>query len=238
MNYRSNGARPHWQPNAAGLAEQIAEELFRTIVSGGIEPGARLSEVNLAKRFGVSRTPVREALRKLAGQGVVELTRGAGAIVPELDSTQVREQYELRMALFGLAAYLAAERATSGDIKRLSAQIDVLRGLVECGDAEQFYWGQREFYNRVVIASRNAALARAVQTHGQLSSRARLLSLARPGRMAEALAADEAAVQAISDRRGADAEASLRTMMQHAVEALVDESSSHMQLQDHQVKLS
>ncbi|MGW6194958.1 GntR family transcriptional regulator [Kribbella sp. NPDC055110] len=131
------------------LREQVLAELRRRIVDGEYREGERLTETRLADDFGVSRNPVREALRVVEAEGFVQILPRRGAVVSTLDETAVRDLFAVREQLETLAAGLAAERATS-------AGIATLRGLVEDANAA----AKAEDFDRV--AELNSAFHRAV----------------------------------------------------------------------------
>jgi len=108
----------------APLRDQVAEEIRRAILAGRYKPGERLVEDRLARDFGVSRNPVREALRALASEGLIEVTARRGAAVAALGADDAFEMVEVRAALEGLNARLAARRRDAVTLKRLQ---EVLR---------------------------------------------------------------------------------------------------------------
>jgi DNA-binding GntR family transcriptional regulator len=104
--------------------EEIAAVLRRAVRERVLQPGQPLNQDELAKRFGVSRIPLREALRTLAGEGLIVIRQGMGAVVAELDPEEVEELYDLRLRLEPPLAVIAAGRCSR-------AEIDELEGLVE-----------------------------------------------------------------------------------------------------------
>lgn len=104
---------------ASPLVDRLAGEIQSQVLSGAVPVGARLRQEALAEEFGVSRTPVREALRQLQASGLVELLPNRGAIVRGPSAREIREAYEIRAELEGLAAELAAERISDRDLRRL-----------------------------------------------------------------------------------------------------------------------
>jgi DNA-binding GntR family transcriptional regulator len=101
------------------LVDRLAGAIQTQVLSGAVPVGARLRQEALAEEFGVSRTPVREALRQLQATGLVELMPNRGAIVRGPSAREIREAYEVRAELEGLAAQLAAERISDKDLLRL-----------------------------------------------------------------------------------------------------------------------
>jgi len=125
----------------AALVDQLAAKLRSRVLNGEIEVGSRLRQESLAAEFGVSRTPVREALRQLQAGGIVELQPHRGAIVRGPTPREIRDAYEVRAELEGLAAELAATRITDAQLHELSDSERHFRraiaGLVEDGGASE-----------------------------------------------------------------------------------------------------
>ncbi|TWP48132.1 GntR family transcriptional regulator [Lentzea tibetensis] len=109
------------QPLHLSLAGQALDALRELVLTGEILPGARVNEVEVANRLGISRGPLREAIRGLAAEGLVELVPHKGARVPFADAAEVRALFELRTALECEAAKLAATRRTEQDLDRMRA---------------------------------------------------------------------------------------------------------------------
>ncbi|HSO79811.1 MAG TPA: GntR family transcriptional regulator, partial [Chromatiaceae bacterium] len=105
------------------LADQIFTRMRREIVEGQIPPGSKMSEPELARRYGISRGPLREALRRLESSSLVVRRANVGARVIDLSSAQLLDLYYLREALEGMAARLAAERMSAAEIEELRALI-------------------------------------------------------------------------------------------------------------------
>lgn len=105
--------------SGAPLVDRLAAAIQATVLSGAVPIGTRLRQEALAEEFGVSRTPVREALRKLQAIGLVEVLPNRGAIVRGPSAREIREAYEVRAELEGLAAELAASRISDRDLRRL-----------------------------------------------------------------------------------------------------------------------
>jgi DNA-binding GntR family transcriptional regulator len=114
------------EPDAARgvpLSKVLCDQLETMILSGQMKPGERLNEQQLAQRFGVSRGPIREAVRALEGAGYVEAVTNKGVFVRQVTMAEVRELYDVRAALFGLAGRLLAERAGDAIIARLEGML-------------------------------------------------------------------------------------------------------------------
>lgn len=147
------------QRRTRATADRVAADLASLIESGFFKPGARLRESELAERFGVSRAPVREALRILATRSVVHMEPMKGASVARLSDDEVRERVEISAGLFALAARYACERATPSDVVAISQQVDRLQAMSGEGvDAIDFFRQTLRAGLAVVDAAKNARL--------------------------------------------------------------------------------
>jgi DNA-binding GntR family transcriptional regulator len=127
------------------------------ILSGQLEPGAVINQATLAREIGISTTPLREALRRLKQQGLVELDAHRDARVTPLDAEEARDLLEVRRSLDPLAASLAAERRTRQDIGEMRASLEGLDALPSNPTVEQLV-AHRRFHSAVYRASHNALL--------------------------------------------------------------------------------
>lgn len=145
--------RPH------SVREAAYSHLRGAILTGSLLPGVRISEPGLAQELGVSRTPVREALQRLAQEGLVELLPGKGARVRVLSAEEVREVYDVRALLEGEAAALAAQNATEDELKRLERLLQALDALPKEAYAQQMQV-DFDFHTALIEAAHNKTLAR------------------------------------------------------------------------------
>ncbi|MDB5954763.1 FCD domain-containing protein [Ramlibacter sp.] len=141
------------------LPLQVAEKVKEMIYSGEVKPGERLNEVALAARMGVSRGPVREAIRILTGFGLVTPVLNRGVYVRELTVGEMVEISELRAVVFGFIAGTAAEQRSSRDVEHLKSLIEKMGAAAEAGDGDRYYRLNLEFHAAVVTlcGSRRAA---------------------------------------------------------------------------------
>jgi DNA-binding GntR family transcriptional regulator len=145
------------------LRDLVAREVRRRILVGDLAPGERLVEERLAELLGVSRNPVREAMRVLAAEGFVEVTPRRGAAVARLSADEAEELFDVRMALEGLAARLAARKRSPDAIERLRFLLERARAAVEAGDLTGVADLNTEFHAAVVDAAGNAYLSLVVE---------------------------------------------------------------------------
>lgn len=138
------------------LSDRVFDELEQEIVSGQIAMGTKLREEVLAARFGVSRGPLREALRRLEGRALVERTAHAGVRVVTLDARDLVELYGLRESLEGLAARLAAQNMSEAELDALD---ELLKTQAQPDDTTYSHaMGEEDFHFRVAAASGSARL--------------------------------------------------------------------------------
>ena len=138
---------------------QLREELEQDIVSGVLSPGDRLDESVLAERFSVSRTPVREALQRLATSGFVELRPRRGAFVREISLAEMIEMFEVMAELEGMCARLAARRITPEESVQLQTALEACSGAAQSGDPDAYYHANAEFHSVIYDAAHNSFLA-------------------------------------------------------------------------------
>ena len=189
--------------------------LLQAIDAGEFPPGARLIETELAERFGVSRTPVRQALSRLEAQGIAARDARGGLAVAALDYDQLGELYEVREMAEALAARLAARHASPTEIGLLWEMVEADRART--GEAAALARGNKAFHQQLHRASHNRYL---IQTLEGMRRSLALLSgttLAAPGRGAESIDEHAAIVAAIAARDEDAAEAAAR---RHIVNAL------------------
>jgi DNA-binding GntR family transcriptional regulator len=132
------------------------ERLFHAIEVGEIGPGERLLEIELAQRFGVSRTPIREAIRKLESEGIVRHVPRIGAVIRQLGQPEIVELYEMRIVLEATAAEMAAQHASSAELATLTAMnTDMLKASDDPNTVARI---NRQFHLCIVEAARNQFL--------------------------------------------------------------------------------
>ena len=182
------------------LRELVFEVLREAIISGQLAPGERLMEIQLAEELGVSRTPVREAIRKLELEELVLMVPRKGAYVASLSMKDVVEVFEIRGALEGLAAALAAERITEEELESLQRQLVKSAEMIGNADLQGMVEADTGFHQILYQASRNERLAQIINNLREQIQRFRQTSLSYPGRMKIALEEHREIVDAVSAR--------------------------------------
>jgi DNA-binding GntR family transcriptional regulator len=188
------------QTDKVTRAEELRLQLADEIVRGVLAPGSALDETDIARRFGVSRTPVREALRQLVASGLVEARAHRGAVVAQPSLERLTGMFEAMAELEALCAGLAAERMTAAERQKLEAIHDELRLLSHAGNPERFH-------NAIYAGSQNGYIAEmtlATRVRVQPFRRAQFRNL---GRLAKSQAEHDRVVVAIlrGDKIGAAA---------------------------------
>ncbi|GAA4224576.1 GntR family transcriptional regulator [Sagittula sp. NFXS13] len=181
--------------------------ILDAIDSGTYRPGDRLVESELAERFGVSRTPIREALQRLETQSLLARD-GRSLIVASLDHNQMAELYAVRTELEGLAARLAARHATAEEVRVLKDMVEEDRALM--ADPAALARANRRFHKMIHLASHNRFLVQQLDLVHRSMALMATTSLAAQGRGEIAMAEHSAIVEAIAKRDEAAAYKALR----------------------------
>lgn len=194
------------------LREVVSEALRDAIVSGVLKPGERLMEIQLAEELGVSRTPVREAIRKLELEGFVVMVPRRGTYVSDISLKDINEVYEVRTALDVLAAGLAAERITDEETEELERLLVEIAEHIKAGDMDKIVETDEHFHDVLYKASRNDRLVGIINNLRELLQRFRTVSMSYPGRLTNTLDEHRRLVEAISQR---DVEAAQQIAREH-----------------------
>ena len=201
------------KPATVTLSEQLLESLQQAIVEGDLEPGTKLREPDLAARFGTSRGPLRDALRRLEARRLVVTTPNAGARVVSLSLEQLLELYEVREALEGMTCRLAAERMNDSDLAELEALLSHHAREIERRDGREYFrqHGDLDFHFRIAAASGNELLRTTLCVdHYHLIRLYRYKFSNQRGRPVRALAEHRRILDALKDRDGELAEILMR----------------------------
>lgn len=189
--------------------------ILEAIDQGIYRPGDRLVEAELAERFGVSRTPVREALQRLETQSMLARD-GRSMIVASLDHNQLAELYVVRAELEGLAARLAARHAAPEEVRVLSDMVEADREIVD--DPDELSRANRRFHKQIHLASHNRYLVQQLDLVHRSMALLASTSLAAEGRGRAALDEHAEIVRAIAAGDGEAAQAALRAHISKAFE--------------------
>ena len=148
------------------LSDEVFEGLAKDILSGAFQPGARLDELSICQKFGVSRTPIREALRRLSGTGLVEMTPRRGVTVARIDVDQLHDMFEALAEFESLCSRLSAVRMTTLEKKRLEILNDSRRKKIAEGDKDLGELNN-EFHELIYKGAHNISIASAARSFRQ-----------------------------------------------------------------------
>lgn len=180
------------------LYEEVAELLRQRIFARELEPGSWIDEMRLAEEYGISRTPMREALKVLAAEGLVTMKVRRGAYVTEVNEKDQRDVYHLLSLLEADAAAMVAEHASDAELQELNALHQELESAVE--QTDQFFAINERFHMRVLAIADNRWRDQMVADLRKVMKLNRHNSLLKTGRLAESLQEHRAIVQALLQR--------------------------------------
>lgn len=196
------------------LSEFLKEKIEESIATGIFPPGMKLDEIDLANKFGVSRTPIREALIQLASNGLIEIRPRRGAIVTPINPKSLFEMFEVMAELEALCAKLAARRITDEELKNLVKTHEECKQNDILENPDLYYHKNEEFHLALYKASHNEFLIeQTTMLHKRLRSFRRLQLRVR-GRIQSSLKEHEEIINAISK---GDAELASQCARQHII---------------------
>lgn len=203
------------------LREVVCETLRDAIRKGVLAPGERLMEIQLAEELGVSRTPVREAIRKLELEGYVIMMPRRGTYVANLSIRDVNEVFEIRTTLDSLACGLAAERITDEELEHLQRLLVAIGGYIEDNDMDKIVETDMEFHDLLYQASRNSRLIGIIFNLCEQLTRFRSTSMSYPGRLQATHEEHCRIVEAIAQGNVQEAQAAAEHHMEQAEHTLL-----------------
>lgn len=192
------------------LYEEVAELLRQRIFRRELEPGGWIDEVKLSQEYGISRTPLREALKVLAAEGLVTMKVRRGAYVTEVSEQDLAEVYHLLSLLESDAAAVVAQRASDAELKELQDLHKELEGAA--GDRERFFALNERFHMRLLELAGNRWRNQMVADLRKVMKLNRHNSLLKAGRVEESLQEHRGVMEALARR---DAEDVRRRMQEH-----------------------
>ena len=194
------------------LRDIVFETLRKAILDGNLKPGERVMEVQLAEKLGVSRTPVREAIRKLELEGLLEMIPRKGAYVADISIKDVLNVLEVRASLEGLAASLAAERITEDEIESLRKSAEEFEQMNKNNDRDGMVQKDTEFHSVLLSAARNNKLLSIVESLSDYVQRFRVVYFTEYSDAKNIMDDHRAILDAINER---DVEKANRVAQEH-----------------------
>lgn len=188
------------------LRGKVFSQLRKQILTGVYKPGDSLIELRLSEELGVSRTPIREALRQLELEGLVQAIPNKGAVVKGVTNQDVEDIFTIRTRIEGLAARWAAEKITDEEIKELKEALEFEEFYTAKNDVEHLMTFDSKFHDIIFRASKSSPLMHMLSTFHHYIQSARNKSFDTPGRPPKALEEHRAIFEAISNRDADTAE--------------------------------
>lgn len=203
------------------LRELVCENIRQAIIDGTFSPGERLMEIQLADEMGVSRTPVREAIRKLELEGFVVMIPRRGTYVADISIRDITEIYEIRTCLDVLSAGLAAERITDEELEALNRLLVEIGQYIAENNMEKIVEADTAFHDILYQASRNERLRSVINNLREQLTGIRGRSMSYPGRLVETMDEHRALVDSIAARDVERAQNAARVHIENAEHTLM-----------------
>ncbi|WP_149780854.1 GntR family transcriptional regulator [Roseovarius litoreus] len=199
------------------LAVEITNRLRQMILEGVMQPGEKINEKALTTQFGVSRTPLREALKVLAAEGLLELIPHRGAVITRQSEAEIAEVFHVLAALEGLAGELTAQVASDAELAQITAMTEELRQSYAQTDRPRYFRINQAIHQEILAASGNDTLVKSHELLAHRVQRARYQANLTPQRWRAAVEEHEAIAKALAAR---DAETTSRLMRDHLLQKL------------------
>lgn len=190
--------------------QTIAQDLKDAIIKGELEPGQRLRVTDLIERYGVSNTPIREAIHYLESQDFVRSIPRRMVVIREITLKDIEDTYDIQIALEGMAAGLAARNSSEAEIKKLSNLFDRMEKAIESGNIAHYAKIHQNFHEQCAAFSGNQRLSPLIRNARDQVQRFRFIMFHYPTRMRQTLKEHHRILQAIKDRDVGTAELAMR----------------------------
>jgi len=214
------------------LYMQVADRLREQIYQHELAPGDAIDEMALCERFGISRTPLREALKVLDSEGLIELIPRRGSFVRRMDVEELNELFPVMVVLEGLCAREAVENCVAEDIQRLENMHEKLERFAEQGDVDAYYEQNFVFHQAIQDLSGNKWLQRVIGDLRKVLRLARHMQLTIPGRLESSLNEHRQIMQAFKEQDPDLADQNMQNHLKQQWFSLVDKSESNTRVRN------
>ncbi len=208
---------------SSSLGIKVFNTLQEGIITGKYKAGDSLIETKLSSELGVSRTPVREAIKQLELEGLVQFTPNKGAIVKGISKQDIRDIYTIRMLIEGLAARWATEKITEDELRKLKEIVDLEEFYTSKGDAEQLIKLDNRFHEILFKASKSRPLMQTLSNFHHYLQKARASNMKRPERAQDTLKEHKNVLIALMEKDADKAEKYATEHVKNACKNLVEE---------------
>jgi DNA-binding GntR family transcriptional regulator len=205
------------------LRERLADYLKDSIIKGHLKPGERIAEPELAERFGISRTPVREAFRQLESEGFLTVIPRRGATVSPITDRDVKEFYTIKALLEGYAARIACPKFTEKEIRKMESLNSQMSTFTENDDVKNFLRSDNQLHDVFLEVCGNEKLFSLVHTVVQQFERLRIAALSIPGRMKKSVSQHKDIIEAFKKKKANLVEKLVRANIEQGADVLADE---------------
>lgn len=203
------------------LHDEVVSRVREMLLEGEIPPGARIPERELCARLGISRTPLREALKVLGSEGLVLLLPNRGSRAAKVTAKDIQDLFEICQGLEALAGELAGERIGDDELAQIAALHQEMVGHYQVGDLTQYYHCNRLIHEAIVAAARNPTLVTLYESITARIRRARYVTPMTPARWKAAVTEHEAILNALIRRDGIGLAHILRAHLRHKQDEVV-----------------
>ena len=205
------------------LREKILESIRDAIISGTLKAGTKVSEPDLALRYGISRTPIREAFRQLESEGYLKVIPRRGAVVSSYTKKEIEEFYAIKSILEGYAARCACSKLTEKELVKLETINSRLLELVAANDVKSFLKLDSDFHDLFINAADNQKLKELITNLVSRFRRLCMMSLSQPDRLNVSAQQHQKIIDAFRDKDGAKAEEIVRKTAEYAGQVLIED---------------
>ena len=209
------------------LHAEIADYIGGLIIDGTLAPGTKVPERELCERLDVSRTPIREALKVLAADGLVRLEQNRGAWVSQITAEELEEAFPVMGALEALAGELAAASITDAELARIEALHAEMVACYAAGRLNDYFGLNQQIHGAILAAARNPTLSEHYRPLAARLRRARYKANTTPERWASAIAEHERIMEALRERDGPRLGAILRDHLRGKYRSVIAQLSEH-----------
>jgi len=203
------------------LSKKVYRKLKKEIIKGSFKPGNKILEGRIAEQMGISRTPVREAIRELAAEGFVTLSPNQGVVVRSVSVENIREVLQIHSVLEGLAARLSCEVTNEEDLKELENYVNKMEKLVEKKDLLTYSEVDLKFHELIVNICRNKRLIQMRRNISDQAQRYRISSLSIPRRLKESLKEHQKILEAFKTKDPKKADSMSQKHIQNALKNIL-----------------
>jgi len=215
-----NIANPIESLSRPALAVELTDRLRGLIMEGELKPGEKIPERLLTERYGVSRTPVREAVKVLAAEGLVVLVQNRGAVVSKLTVAELEEVFPVLAGLEGVAGELACAHATDAEIAAIRRLNDTMHRAFDEGDRPAYFEINQHIHAAILASARNATLSNQHQLVARRARRARYQANLTGERWRQAIDEHDRIIDALEARDAPRLGVLMKEHMEHKLQSL------------------